>query len=50
MEAAVVEWIAIGFVHHRSRFQDLVGTVLSTKLPTDYQHNSIIELSVCWCV
>ena len=24
--------------------------VLCTELPTDYHHNSIIELSVCWCV
>ena len=23
---------------------------LSTKLPTDYHHSSIIKLSVCWCV
>ena len=39
-----------GFAHHRSRVQDPVGMVLSTELPTDYHHNSIIELSVCWCV
>ena len=39
-----------GFAHHRSGVQDLVGTVLSTELPTDYHHNSIIGLSVRWCL
>ena len=39
-----------GFAHHRSWVQDPVGTVLSTELPTDYHHISIIKLSVCWCV
>ena len=34
----------------RSRVQDPVGTVLSTELPTDYHHISIIKLSVRWCV
>ena len=32
-----------------SRFQDPVGAVLSTELPTDYHHTSI-ELSVRYCV
>ena len=35
---------------HRFRVQDPVGTVLSTELPTDYHHNSIIELGVPLCV
>ena len=24
--------------------------MLSTELPTDYHHNSIIKVSICWCV
>ena len=36
------------FAHHR--IQEPVGTVLSTKLPTVYHHNSTIELRLCWCV
>ena len=30
--------------------QDPVGAVLSTELPTEYHHYSIIEWSICWCV
>ena len=36
--------------HTTSWVQDTVGTVFSTELPTDYHHNSIIELSIRWCV
>ena len=28
-----------GFAHHRSLVQDPVGPVLSTELPTDYDHD-----------
>ena len=39
-----------GFAHHWSWIQGPVGTVLSTKHPTNYYHNCIIKLIVRWCV
>ena len=35
---------------YRSQVQDRVGMLLSTELPTDYHHNSIVELSIRWVV
>ena len=36
--------------HHRPRVLNPVGAVVSTELSTGYHHNSILELSVRWCV
>ena len=36
--------------HIYNYFKTPFGTVLCTELPTEYHHNSRIELSVRWCV